>query len=122
MITGNEFKHPVYTGDFPTIEANNIELKPGLGLLSDIIIDQHFVKRQRMNRLITVSLENPGKTCIGIDESTALLVRPGSAEVVGESQVILIRHREADTRIVNGLLGGRNMELSVYLPGDTLKL
>jgi len=41
---------------------------------------------------------------------------------VGESQVILIRHREAETKIVNGLLGGRNMELSIYLPGDTLKL
>jgi cyanophycinase len=122
MITGNEFKHPVYTGDFPTIEANNIELKKGLGFLEHVIIDQHFVKRQRLNRLIAVSLENPEKTCVGIDESTALLVKPGSAEVVGESQVLVIRHREAETKIVNGLLGGKNMELSVYLPGDTLDI
>lgn len=120
MITGNEFKHPVYTGQFPTIEANNIELKEGLGLLGTAIIDQHFIKRQRLNRLIAVSLENPENTCIGIDESTALLVKPGYVEVVGESQVILLRHPMAETKIVNGLLGGKDLELSVYLPGDTI--
>ena len=27
MITGDEFKHPEYTGDFRTIEAENIEIE-----------------------------------------------------------------------------------------------
>jgi cyanophycinase len=120
MITGDQKKHPVYTGDFETIEANNIELIHGLGLVDEAIIDQHFIKRQRLNRLISVCLENPGMTGIGIDESTALLVKDGHGEVVGKSQVIVLRHPRAETKIVNGLLGGEGMELSVYLPGDTI--
>lgn len=120
MITGDQKKHPVYTGDFGSIEANNIELEYGLGLVGKAIIDQHFIKRQRLNRLITVCLENPEMTGIGIDESTALLVEEGHGEVVGESQVIVLRHPRAETKIVNGLLGGEGMELSVYLAGDTL--
>jgi len=122
MITGNEIKHPVYTGDYKSIEANNIELKNGLGFLDQTIIDQHFIKRKRLNRMIAVSLENPESTCIGIDESTALLIKGGIAEVVGESQVIVLKHVRAETKIVNGLLGGKNMDLSVYLPGDSITI
>lgn len=120
MITGNEIKHPVYTGKFPTIEANNVELGRGLGLLDQAIIDQHFLKRQRWNRLISVCLENPESICLGIDESTAILVKDGVAEVLGENQVIAVKHTRAETKIVNGLLGGENLDLSIYLPGDTI--
>lgn len=121
MITGRELKHPVYTGRFPSIEANNIVLGKGLGLIDEAIIDQHFLKRERWNRLISVCLENPENICIGIDESTAILVKGGKAEVLGENQVIALQHTCAETKIVNGLLGGMNLDLSIYLPGDTIK-
>lgn len=122
MISGNEKKHPVYTGNYPTIEANNIEIVEGLGFIDKVIVDQHFVKRQRLNRLIAVCLENPENSCIGIDESTAILVKGNTIEVVGESQVIVIKHVRAETKIVNGLLGGKNLDLSIYLPGDFIKI
>lgn len=122
MITGNEIKHPVYTGDFRSIEANNIELKPGLGFLQDVIIDQHFIKRQRMNRLISVALENPEDLCIGIDESTALLVTGNHVEVVGLSQVVTLQHPEAETQVVNGLLGGKGLRMCILLPGDSFEM
>ncbi|MCB2196371.1 MAG: cyanophycinase [Bacteroidetes bacterium] len=118
MITGNEHKHPEYTGNFRTIESNNIEIDEGLGLLKNAIIDQHFVKRMRMNRLISASLENPQETAIGIDESTAILVDRNDATVYGSSQVIVLRHKTAETKVVNGLLGAEDVELNVYLPGD----
>jgi len=122
MISGNEIKHPIYTGNYTTIEANNIEITYGLGFLEHVIIDQHFIKRQRLNRLITVCLENPEITCIGIDESTAILVKGGMAEVVGDSQVIEIKHKKAETKVVNGLLGGKDLDLSIYLAGDTFEI
>ncbi len=121
MITGNEYKHPEYTGDFRTIEAGNMEIKEGLALLPEAIVDQHFIYRMRMNRLITVALEHPGMACIGIDESTAILVEGDEATVVGNYQVILLRNPH-EGKIQNGLLGGRGMELSVLLPGDVFKL
>jgi len=122
MITGDEHKHPEYTGKFRTIEANNIEIENGLGLLENAIIDQHFIWRMRMNRLISACLENPEETGIGIDESTAILIENNKATVYGESQVVVLRHKTAETKIVNGLLGAAGMELSIYLPGDSFEI
>lgn len=119
MITGNEFKHPEYTGDFKTIEAENMELKRGLGLLENAIVDQHFIWRMRMNRLITVAIENPEEMCIGIDESTAILVKGNVAEVVGNYQVVTLQNPDGSKQVENGLLGADGLILGVHLPGDT---
>jgi cyanophycinase len=122
MITGNELKYKDYTGDYKTIESNNIEISEGLGLCENIIIDQHFVKRMRMNRLITTCLENPIEVCIGIDESTAILIEGDKISVIGDSQIIVLKHITKETKIKNGLLGAENLKLSVYLPTDTFLL
>lgn len=118
MITGDQVRYPEYTGNFPTIESENIVLSEGLGLLDRAIIDQHFIRRMRLNRLISVVLENPDDIAIGIDESTAICVHGDSAKVYGTGQVIVLRHHNDTTRIWNGLLGGRNLEMDVLLPGE----
>ncbi len=118
MITGDQKKHPVYTGYFESIEADNMILEEGLGLIESIIVDQHFIARQRMNRLIAVILENPARIGVGIDESTAIHVKNDTATVHGISQVIVLRNPNEDVKVKNGLLGGEGMELSVYLPGE----
>lgn len=122
MITGNEFKHPEYTGDFRTIEAENMEVRQGLGLIKNAIIDQHFVWRMRMNRLISVALENPGDHCFGVDESTALIVDGNTASVFGESQVVRILYQGESKTNEKGLIGGEGLELDILLPGDTIPL
>ncbi|NJW53110.1 cyanophycinase [Salinimicrobium oceani] len=122
MITGNELKHPEYHSTFRNLETQNLELKHGLGMLQDVIIDQHFVKRSRYNRLLTAILENPEVKGIGIDESTAILVRNGTAEVVGESQVIVFTNPEASKRASAGKLAGEGLKLDIYLHGDKFEL
>lgn len=122
MITGNELKHPEYTGKYRTIESENIEIGKGLGLLANAIVDQHFIWRMRMNRLISTCLENPNETSIGIDESTAIYVDRNMATVYGNYQVVVLKNKMANTLSVNGLLGGEGMELSVYLPGESFKI
>jgi cyanophycinase len=122
MITGNQKKHPETEAGFTTIEAENIEITEGLGLLENVIIDQHFIKRQRLNRLIASSIENPEELCVGIDESTAIIVNGKTARVTGIGQVLIIRNRDALKTLSNGLLGIENLQVSVYLPGDTFKL
>lgn len=123
MITGIERKHPKYTGDFKTIEAENFEIKEGLGLLPSVIIDQHFIYRMRMNRLLTVALENPEHKAIGIDESTALIVQGNSVRVTGASQVILLENLNKESiKTKNGLIGGKNINVTILLPGDKFNL
>ena len=122
MITGNELRHPVYHETFQTIESRNIEFEPGLGLLENVFIDQHFVVRSRYNRLVTAVLENPATTGIGIDEATALIVKGKHAEVTGTSQVLVFRNRGKSVVSPEGKLGHARIDLEIYLPGDRFRI
>ena len=84
MITGE--------GDFTVIDGDKVQTVVGLGLLpDDVIVDQHFIKRQRQNRLFGLVLQSGRKYGIGIDEDTALLVIDNRfGEVVGARQVMTV--------------------------------
>jgi len=76
------------------------EVSKGFGFITGAIIDQHFVTRARYNRLISAVLDHPQLLGVGIDEETALLVRPdGVWEVLGNNYVKIIDARRA--RIVD---------------------
>lgn len=122
MITGTELKYPDYKPTFRSLEADNLELKEGLGLISNAIVDQHFVWRSRHNRLLTAILEYPDILGIGIDESTALLLKGDSAEVIGLSQVMVYSNPTGSIKNVNGKLGANGLRLDVYLPGEKFSL
>ena len=122
MITGNELKHPDYESTFRNIEAENIETKDGLGLIQNAIIDQHFVRRSRHNRLISAIIEYPDLTGIGIDEATAILVSGNEAEVVGNSQVIVLKNSKRSRVVRKGKLGATDIQMSVLLPGDKFRI
>jgi len=116
MITGD--------GDFTVITADNVELWEGLGLFPGVIVDQHFVARQRQNRLISVVLEHPELLGIGVDEATALWVRPdGTFKVVGEGWVVVYDASGAEINHADGAdgrreLGVRGLTTHILLPGD----
>ncbi len=120
MITGNEKRTHGEEGTWEVIMADDIEHAEGFGFVKNAVIDQHFVTRKRHNRLIAVVLENPTLVGVGIEESTAVLVRPdGTYEVLGEGQVIIYDARRAETsRLPDGHLGGRGLTMHVLLPGD----
>jgi cyanophycinase len=122
MITGTELRHPEYYSTFRHLEKNNIELDTGMAFLNKIIIDQHFVKRSRYNRLISALAEFPDYLGIGIDESTAILIHEDSAEVVGESQVITFRNHGNSRFNEHAKIGMSNLELNIYLPGEKFYL
>lgn len=122
MITGNQLSQAVYSGSFKTIHQNNIEIKEGLGLLPTAIVDQHFIQRMRMNRLIAVAIENPSETCIGIDESTAILVKNNRAEIVGSSQVIVLEVDKNAVFAKKGMLGADGIKMKVLLPGQSFAI
>lgn len=59
----------------------------GLGLARDMVIDQHFAQRARIERLLGAIAENPGVLGIGIDEDTAIVVDGTSFNVIGSGAV-----------------------------------
>ena len=72
-----------------------VEMSPGLGLVNNVIIDQHFVQRGRIGRLLTGVAQNPEVLGIGIDENTAIIInKNGNIEVIGENSVYFIDGNE----------------------------
>lgn len=82
IVRGEPTSHP---------HRDAIRLSPGLGILRNIIIDQHFTERGRLSRLITAVSYNPRQLGIGIDENTAVVIaHDGTLEVHGHGTVTVV--------------------------------
>lgn len=68
------------------------QMVAGFGLISDLIIDQHFRQRNRIGRLLTLVATNPGLLGIGIDEDTAAVFDADGTtmEVIGRHSVTIV--------------------------------
>lgn len=66
------------------------EITTGLDLLSGAIIDQHFLRRNRFNRLLFAVRKHPQRTGVGISEGTAVLFQNGVCHVLGDSYVTTV--------------------------------
>lgn len=67
------------------------QMGAGLGLLSGVVVDQHFLQRNRLGRLLTVVAQNPSLLGLGIDEDTAAVVSPEQVlEVIGRGSVTIV--------------------------------
>lgn len=120
MITGE--------GDFKVIRASSVELTRGLGFFEGVIVDQHFIARQRSNRLISVILEHPDLLGVGVDEDTAVWVRPDHTfQVMGSSCVMVLDAAGAKVdrqprEMGKDLLGVHGMRVEILLPGEVYDL
>jgi len=125
MITGDE-RHPGgarppsdSSDTFMTIARDNIVVDSGFALLPGAIVDQHFVRRKRHNRLLSLVLEQPVRLGVGIDESTALIVEPdGRWRVAGASAAIVYDARHAPTTPAGSTLGATGVVLHVLPAGS----
>lgn len=84
---------PMMTGeaDLKILDGSKVGVRKGLGLIPNVIFDQHFFIRQRHNRLFGLIMMNPKMLGIGIDEGTAVLIEDNRRlEVVGSTQVMFI--------------------------------
>jgi cyanophycinase len=78
-------------GDQSPNVSDAIRMAPGLGLLPDIVVDQHFAERGRLGRLIAAIAQNPRYLGVGIDEDTAIIVHDAkSFEVIGSGAVYVL--------------------------------
>ena len=108
--------------------GEGIALLPGLGLLPDVILDQHFAERSRYPRLLHAVLRHPGCLGLGLSEETGLLIRPGQpAEVFGEGVVAAVDARQlsftdADSLPPSRPVSGHGLRLHLLTAGQHLDL
>jgi hypothetical protein len=72
-------------------EAKGVSLSTGLGFFTAGVVDQHFLKRGRVGRLL-VALYAMGKARLGlgIDEDTSAVCQGDTVEVLGSSGVLVV--------------------------------
>ncbi|MFN3530731.1 MAG: cyanophycinase [Bacteroidia bacterium] len=121
MITGNQLRKADYEETYSALQAANVETAAGYGFLQQAVIDQHFIRRSRYNRLISLVIEQPALLGIGIDESTAIWVHRGKATVVGQAQVVLFRQKKS-LPAAGTLLRSQRLEIQILSAGDTFKV
>ena len=79
------------TGEPPDAITGATDIGTGLGLWSDVIVDQHFLVRQRFGRLARAVADHPGMVGVGIDETAFIVVHEGRwFEVGGGARVVVI--------------------------------
>jgi cyanophycinase len=121
MIVGTKHQEVYHMGD-------PFQMSPGLGLLKNVIIDQHFSERGRIRRLLAAVAQNPRLLGIGIDEDTAIMVSGAeSFEVIGSGAVYLVDARGLSyTNISEASLGETmsvfGIQLHVLSHGDQFDL
>jgi cyanophycinase len=122
MLTGDERRpggaRRDTTSAYMTIDRDNVIVADGFGLLSNAIVDQHFLRRRRHNRLVSLVLERAPHLGVGIDESTALIVEPGGRwRIAGASVAVVYDARRATITPVTATLGATGMLMHVLPAG-----
>jgi cyanophycinase len=97
MLTGERRTSAGRINEDPNALApKSTEVALGFGFLPGAIVDQHFSRRSRDNRLVSAVLDHPNLLGVGIDEETALVVLPdGRWEVMGNGHVKIYDARRA---------------------------
>ena len=104
-----------------------VHTAPGLGLLPNVIIDQHFAERGRIGRLIGAVAQNPRELGIGIDEDTAIVVEEHRFRVIGSGAIYLVDASEVSHSNIaeaeeDAALSIYDLKLHVLSAGDAFDL
>lgn len=81
IVEGDSETHP---------RVDVVEMGPGMGFLPGIVIDQHFLQRGRLGRLLSALSQQPAVLGFGIDENTAVIVQGNEFEVFGEGAITVV--------------------------------
>ena len=93
-------------------KLNTIKLAPGLGLLEEVVIDQHFAQRGRTGRLLSAIAHNPYILGMGIDEDTAVIISPDAKlKVIGSQTVTFLDGRDVSFTNVSELSPGQALAI-----------
>ena len=105
-----------------------VDMAVGLGILPNVIVDQHFHNRNRMGRLISAIASHPDRIGMGIDEDTCALVEgDGTLQVMGKGTVTIVdpgevSHTNNADVSSNEPLSVHNLRLHILSYGDRYHL
>ncbi|WP_353674762.1 cyanophycinase [Synechocystis sp. LKSZ1] len=114
------------SGEWPN--RSLVDMSLGLGIIPEIIVDQHFHNRNRMARLLSAMSGHPELLGLGIDEDTcALFEQDGIVRVIGQGTVTFVDAREmsySNAGLVEAAnpLSLHNLRVHILSQGDAYHL
>lgn len=105
-----------------------VKITTGLGLIQNVIIDTHFDKRGRFNRLAQAVAAQPGAIGIGLGEDTGVIVSEGHRlKAIGSGSVIIIDGKNIEYNNIADISFGKpisveNIIVHIMSGGDTYNL
>jgi cyanophycinase len=86
----------------------------------DLFVDQHFLRRGRIGRLLALMQARGLKVAIGIEEDTAALLSGDEVEAVGPGGVLFVDLRAATTDPMRGAFNVSGARLTYVADGDRI--
>ena len=83
----------------------------GLSLIPELIIDSHFVERDRLSRLVEAVSIYPNRIGVGLAEDTAIIIKNGKFRVIGSGNVTVFYSSNI-----------KDLEFNVLSPGDKFNI
>lgn len=102
------------------VGVDQVKISNGLNLIDLPVILLKSSIATRFPAMLSASLQNPSDYVICVDDSTSFSIYKNLIKVYGKGQMFIVKHPEATTRVDNGLFGGDNLQVSVFLPGDSV--
>ncbi|NJL01898.1 MAG: cyanophycinase [Spirulinaceae cyanobacterium RM2_2_10] len=105
-----------------------VDMTMGLGIVPEVVVDQHFHNRNRMARLLSAIAIHPDRLGIGIDEDTcAMFEQDGWFQILGRGTVTVIdaqalSHTNQLDADVGDPLSLHSLRLHVLCHGDRFHL
>ncbi len=120
MIAGGSSAEAMMNGVADEENVDGVRIREGMGFFERAMLDQHFLARGRIGRLLVAVLATDSLPMgLGIDENTALVVDGDTAWVVGVSGVVVVDGREA---VRTGPRQGSGLRVTLAGTGDGLDL
>ena len=88
-----------------------VECGLGLSLIPELIIDSHFIERDRLSRLVEAVSIYPNRIGVGISENTAIIIKNGKFRIIGNGSVTVFD----STNI-------KDSRFNVLYPGDRFSI
>lgn len=105
-----------------------VKITTGLGLMQNVIIDTHFDKRGRFNRLAQAVAAQPGAIGIGLGEDTGIIVSQGhELKAIGSGSVVIIDGKNIEYNNIADIGFGKpisveNIIVHIMSKGDVYNL
>ena len=115
MIFGGESAEALIKG--------SVNVTAGIGLVQNVIIDSHFIKRGRFSRLMELITSSPGHIGIGLGEDIGIIIRKGYlVEAIGNGLVVIFDGKQIKHSNISSINNGKaiaveNMHVHVLVDG-----